>query len=260
MTLNVLTIFLIFLVLFLGCGNDYTGPVTVVLQEYTFDINNNNGIQTEYQKYLLKRGEHRAIWIGGKLIANLDRYTHVWWENYYNYSSQNDLQKRANRNSDGIYFQSLIINSNNLDGVSGNVTFCVSVGTTQNASRINWPTTVTLIESRNYLIEYNCQGPSYDLYTLGYDFEKSLKNAFMQANTEIGNIYKHNINIPPEDINTSTQREMILYGDRYVTGGISHNPNIGVIFGVRDYEGTGYAVGKAARSENAPYRSYGFVF
>lgn len=146
MTLNVLTIFLIFLVLFLGCQNDQTGGPVPIQQEYTFDITDNGGIETEYQKYLLKRGEFRTIWVGGKIIpANVNKYTHVWWENYYNVK-QNDLQKRADINPPtNLYFQSLIINSNNLDGVSGNVTFCVAVGTTQNASRINWPTTVTLI-------------------------------------------------------------------------------------------------------------------
>ncbi len=259
MTLNVLTILLIFLLLFLGCGNDQTGPVTV-RQEYTFDITDDNGIQTEYQKYLLKRGEFRNIWVGGKLTANLDRYTNVWWENNYNYN-QNDKKKRAEINpANNLYFQSLIINSNDLDGVSGNVTFTVSVGTTQNASRINWQTTVTLIESRNYLIEYNCQGPNYDLYTLGYDFENSLKNAFMLANTEIGYIYKHDLNIPPyNQIDVRTERTLMTYGDIWASRGQNHNPKIGVLFGVQNYSGSGGAVGKSCR-DTVQGRSYGFVF
>lgn len=248
-----------------SCEREPEKPINVEDPEsYKID-DRNAAIETEYRgTYKFLSGEYRLIFVCGTQPTSSYKRISVL-DNLGNKQFDFELTNTSNSyyNSQNLtYTAPLIVNAPSGTGIFF-YPIRIEDMNTGNYSQSSF--TVEIISHRNYMIEYSCMGSSYDLRTLGYDFTKSIKDTYSDAHVST-DINTFNSNIPQivlreEDV--STNQALIDWGNQYASDGAGHNPDVVVLFAVKDYAGAGSTVGRTGRDMNdlyPPRKAYCYVF
>jgi hypothetical protein len=231
----------------LSCsGSGAKDDTTPTFNAESYFVSRTAVISAEYglssSPYKFKVLETRKIFICGTIPSNatLDDYGKVWWtlgsdkRNAYIGNSANSYWNYQT----GQYTVPLTFDPTSLSSGSANIT--INIGTANEVANSSTTFNVDVVNLRDYNVEYNSQ-TGYDLLSRGFAWG-TVTSVYAGAGTTIKQS-TYTSNLVAQDVievvdDVAGRDELFDYAYQYCSNALMHNPNLGLLYAVKNIKVT----------------------